>query len=140
MRVYLSVRFDDKDTVKDMGARWDSALKRWYCEEEEKESFKQFLPKTTTRQSAHDPKKWEILNEFSIAAKPLPPSTKDSPAYVDFKKWWGEFQHNRPSVPFADHVGSFTRVGALVAPKVDLEALEERRAIQEEGNARIGSL
>jgi len=31
VRVYLYVPFDDKDYAKELGCRWDSKLKKWYC-------------------------------------------------------------------------------------------------------------
>ena len=28
---YLNVDYKDKDLVKQLGGRWDAAVKRWYC-------------------------------------------------------------------------------------------------------------
>lgn len=42
MRTNLNVKFKDKQTVKDLGARWDAARKIWYIENVE--NVEPFLP------------------------------------------------------------------------------------------------
>lgn len=42
MRINLSVPFEEKDIVKGLGAKWDSARKVWYIENVE--NIKSFLP------------------------------------------------------------------------------------------------
>jgi len=42
-KIYLKVAFADKDTVKDMGAKWDKHRKSWYTNEHHKEKFKKYL-------------------------------------------------------------------------------------------------
>lgn len=32
-KIYLNVPFSEKDEAKQLGARWDSAAKKWYIEE-----------------------------------------------------------------------------------------------------------
>lgn len=41
-RIYLDVPFKEKEEAKSLGARWDSALKKWYCSEWDKERFKRW--------------------------------------------------------------------------------------------------
>lgn len=62
------------------------------------------------------------------------PSKPDSPAYLKFQAWWAAFRANPPETPYADHAGTFTRVGAVLRErsKPSYEELEERRAIQAE--------
>lgn len=31
IRVYLNVPYNDKDRAKELGCRWDSDMKKWYC-------------------------------------------------------------------------------------------------------------
>jgi hypothetical protein len=31
VRVYLSIPFIDKDEAKELGCRWDTTRKKWYC-------------------------------------------------------------------------------------------------------------
>lgn len=60
-----------------------------------------------------------------------------SPAYAAFCEWWVRFKRNPPPCEYADQVGPFVRVGAVLAahPPLDFEALEERRAIQAESES-----
>lgn len=30
-KLYLDVRYEDKNLAKQLGARWDPSVKRWYC-------------------------------------------------------------------------------------------------------------
>lgn len=45
-KIYLEVNFKDKDKVKNLGAKWDGELKRWFITEEDSlNSFREFFPK-----------------------------------------------------------------------------------------------
>ena len=43
MRVDLDVKFDEKDYVKSMGAKWDGARRVWYLENPETETLNHLL-------------------------------------------------------------------------------------------------
>ena len=46
MRTNLEVKFSDKDTVRKLGGKWDSARKTWYIEDVENiEKFLKWIPK-----------------------------------------------------------------------------------------------
>ena len=64
--------------------------------------------------------------------KPLPPRNPDSPAYREFCEWSRKFRE-RAACEHPDAVDNFVRAGAL--SEADREWIEERIAIQEEGNA-----
>ena len=43
-KTYLCVPFNEKETAKGLGARWDAERKQWYCEGKTKR-FKRWMPK-----------------------------------------------------------------------------------------------
>jgi hypothetical protein len=54
--------------------------------------------------------------------EPIPefkPSDPNSPAYARFKTWFAEFKRNPPYCPYPDHIGTFVRVGAVLAGSLD---------------------
>lgn len=42
MKIFLNVPFKDKDSAKNLGARWDKDLKKWYIEREEDQDLTDF--------------------------------------------------------------------------------------------------
>jgi hypothetical protein len=64
--------------------------------------------------------------------KPLPPRNPDSPEYREFCEWSRKFRE-RVACEHPDAVDNFVRAGAI--SEADREWIEERLAIQEEGNA-----
>lgn len=43
-KVYLKVPFHEKDDAKDLGCRWDSSVKLWYCKRSNLDVVKRWLP------------------------------------------------------------------------------------------------
>lgn len=44
-RFYLDVPIEEKDEAKALGARWEPALKKWYCDPADKAKFAKWWPK-----------------------------------------------------------------------------------------------
>lgn len=65
----------------------------------------------------------------------------NGPEYAAFCEWFARFKSNPPACEHADYVDHFVRAGAVFVQADfrpgDFEALEERRAIQEESNGPI---
>jgi hypothetical protein len=58
MKTILDVPFDKKDSAKARGARWDPAIKKWYCPDGlDLKDFKQWLPKELQGWLGHLPRK-----------------------------------------------------------------------------------
>lgn len=46
MKTFLDVPYADKDKVKALGARWDPAIRKWYCPDGiDLRLFKRWVPK-----------------------------------------------------------------------------------------------
>lgn len=105
MKRYLNVPFDDNPEIKRLGGQWDQEVKRWWIPEtRDTTNFAKWIgvsPKSAVR----------VFEE----EKPLPPKDRNSPAYARFSEWWKWWNENLPESKFQDHLGSFTRIGAIVA-------------------------
>jgi hypothetical protein len=99
---YLNVPYEERQEAKRLGAQFDFDVKRWWIPEtRDTEQFSRWLIHSVP------PKE--------IYSKPLPERNLDSPAYARFRQWWEWWHNNMPEIPYRDHVGSFTRIGAVVA-------------------------
>jgi hypothetical protein len=45
MRCYLNCRYEEKEEIKALGAKWDSKNKKWFCSSDEISKFTKWLPK-----------------------------------------------------------------------------------------------
>ncbi len=100
---FIKVPFQDKEKVKELGARWDKEMKSWYIPEDaDKEKFKQ----------------WEVHDPLSSLSDPnatriyltVPFAEKDAAKSLgarwdsDKKQWY--FLSDRDSAPFAKWIAS----------------------------------
>jgi hypothetical protein len=52
-RVYLSVPYAEKESVKDLGGHWSVMKKKWYCLPEDQQLFQRWIKPKRTRRSKH---------------------------------------------------------------------------------------
>ena len=78
-KVFLDVAFRDKDRVKELGARWDSSIRRWYAPGGiDKEPFITWIKDTEDRQSLW-PEGYNSIPEV-LAEQPSPVVASSSTA------------------------------------------------------------
>lgn len=46
-RVFLNVPYSDKDEAKELGARWDGTVKRWWCYDKDAKKFAKWTPSSS---------------------------------------------------------------------------------------------
>ncbi len=110
MRRYLNVPFSEKDEAKALGAQFDAGVKRWWILEiKDTEPFTKWIEKPSLRKLVN-------LQSHREFEKKEDNSFKDPAVYERFKQWKSWFIANLPPCKYRDHVGAFTRIGAIVVP------------------------
>lgn len=72
MKVFINVPFEEKNQVKELGARWDNDIKSWYIPESlDKELFKKWKQHDPSKIDKKDQNLKKIYLKVSFAEKDL---------------------------------------------------------------------
>jgi hypothetical protein len=108
---YLNVPYEERQEAKRLGAQFDFDVKRWWIPEtRDTEQFKRWLDKPSSTKLGNLQSHREFERKEDVSLK-----DPNSPTYLRFRQWWEWWHNNMPEISYKDHVGSFTRIGAVVA-------------------------
>ena len=82
MKIYLKVKYEERNIVKSLGATWDYVGKAWYVDNRNADmsKFSRFMHITEHLSKPHEPTRYEIENRNTIKSKSKKQALKDRKA------------------------------------------------------------